>query len=151
MSKAEHTQLSPSCTLLSSVNKGRSSPKQASERRRKNPSCSLLKQALAGFSSAMTSSPAWCEIFSSGSCKCSSFGFSSAYKDWDAKGTGSFCGQMKLILCTRAPPQGRDYSPGNKRNSLTSMHVRKSRVCAGCWVWECCHPMQGQPSPGWHV
>lgn len=70
----------------------------------------LIKQVLVEFSSIMTSSPAWCETFSTGSYKWSSFsldGFSSMYRDLHAKGTGSFCGQMKLILCTKHSPQGR--------------------------------------------
>lgn len=91
----------------------------------------LLKQVLSEFSSIMTSSTPWCEIFSTGSYKWSSFaldGFSSTYKDLHAKGTGSFCGQMKLILCTRHPPQGGIIAQVIREIPLTSMHVRKGRV-----------------------
>lgn len=49
----------------------------------------------------------------------------------------------------QASPPGRDYSPGNERNSLTRVHVRKSRVCVqGAGFGSAVTPCRASPAHG---
>lgn len=119
----------PSCTSASSVKKGRSSLQRLLQGGGGKGSF-LLKQELTEFSSIMISNLACCEIFSAGSCKPSSLAldaFSSMYED-TCQGTGGFCEINEINFVQKASPHGRDYSPGNKQHSITSVHVRKGRV-----------------------